>query len=348
MSSEDNRTTAETAGAAIGARVLAGDLHAAARLIRDLEDEEPNAANALAVLLPNAGNAFVIGITGPPGAGKSTLVDGLIGAYRDRPERVGVLAVDPSSPLSGGALLGDRVRMQRHATDPGVFIRSFATRGATGGLARVVYDAVTVLDAGGFPVIIIETVGVGQDEVDVAAAADVTVVVSVPGLGDGVQAIKAGLLELADILVVNKADRPETDETVGHLEAMLAMRQVGNQSVPILRTVASRREGVAELIDVLEVHRRAPQALEMRRARRIGRIEATLRASVSQRLFAIADQKLGGAPAWRGLARAAAEGDRRLQTIVNEVVARVSPTTVNDEKTEEVWPEGDDDGTIRR
>ena len=195
------------------------------------------------MLLPAADKAFVIGVTGPPGAGKSTLIDVLIAAYRERGGRVGVLAVDPSSPISGGALLGDRIRMQRHATDSGVFIRSFATRGAMGGLSRSVYDAVVVLDSMGFHTIFVETVGVGQDEVDVAAAADLTIVVTVPGLGDGVQAIKAGVLEVADVLVVNKADLPGVDNVVRDLQAMVEIRQSGRQDVAIVKTVAAEGKG---------------------------------------------------------------------------------------------------------
>ena len=200
-------------------RVLAGDLRAAASLMRALDDELPGAREALRGIYPHGGRAFVVGITGSPGVGKSTLVSALVAAYRARGERVAVVAVDPSSPFSGGALLGDRVRMNRHATDDGVFIRSLATRGHQGGLSRATSASVAVLDAAGFPVIFVETVGAGQAELDVADAADAVVVVTAPGLGDEVQALKAGLLEIADLLVVNKGDRDGADRTLRDLAA---------------------------------------------------------------------------------------------------------------------------------
>jgi len=203
-------------------------------------------------------------VTGPPGAGKSSLVDGLISLRRSAGERVAVVAVDPSSPFSGGAVLGDRVRMQAHATDSGVFIRSMATRGQSGGLARATVGAVRVLDGAGWPLVLVETVGAGQVEVDVASAADATVVVVTPGAGDGVQAAKAGLLEVADVLAVNKADQPGADQVVRDLEAM-------QDRAPVVRTVATAGEGVAELWDAI-----------VREARRhgVGRRAAQLRAEV--------------------------------------------------------------------
>src|SRR5579862_4652779 len=234
------------------------DPRAAARLMRDLDDGMPGARAALAALYGQTGRAFVVGITGAPGVGKSTLVDALIAPYRATGARVGVVAVDPSSPFTGGALLGDRVRMQRHATDEGVFIRSLATRGQLGGLSRSTTAAVAVLDAAGFGLILVETVGVGQAEIDVAGAVDAVVVVTAPGLGDGVQALKAGLLEIADVLVVNKGDRDGADLALKDLTTMLqistrpAWPGEGARPAPALvRTVAATGQGTAELVAAL-------------------------------------------------------------------------------------------------
>jgi LAO/AO transport system kinase len=270
--------------AALAPRVLAGDLQAAARLMRALDDGLPGAVEALRAIYPRTGGAFVLGITGTPGAGKSTIVDALVALLRQAGKRVGVVAVDPSSPFSGGAILGDRIRMQRHALDPGVFIRSLATRGHLGGLSRSTGDAIAVLAAAGFEVVIVETVGVGQDEVDVVRVADTTVVVSVPGMGDDVQAIKHGILEIADVLVVNKADREGADRTARDLRNMLGLRTSGPQDLDIVLTVATRGDGIAELWQAIERHQERQQAgggfVERRRAQ----AEAQLRAIVAERL----------------------------------------------------------------
>ena len=242
------------------AKILAGDVRAAARLMRDLDDRVPAAGQVLREIFPHTGRAYVIGVTGNPGAGKSTVVDGMIERYRAQGQRVGVVAVDPTSPFTGGAILGDRIRMQRHATDEGVFIRSLATRGHLGGLSRSTADVIAVLDAMGFDVVIVETVGVGQDEVDVVGSAHTAVVVTVPGLGDDIQAIKAGILEIADVLVVNKADREGADRAVSDLTHMLELRGGAGASRAvepgeIVKTVAGSGQGGDEL---LAAHGRPP------------------------------------------------------------------------------------------
>jgi LAO/AO transport system kinase len=238
-------------------RILQGDIRAAARLMRDIDDGFKSAVEELKILYPHTGNAFILGITGPPGAGKSTLVDQLTALYRSRDKRVGIVAVDPSSPFTGGAILGDRIRMNRHAEDDGVFIRSLATRGHLGGVSRSTGDVVNVLDAMGMDVIIIETVGVGQDEIDIVRMAHTTVVVMVPGLGDDIQAIKAGILEIGDVFVVNKADRDGADRTARELTVMLEMNPDKDRSwqPKVLQTEASRNRGVEELVGEIEEHR---------------------------------------------------------------------------------------------
>jgi LAO/AO transport system kinase len=275
-------------------RVKAGDARAGARLMRDLDDGVPQAVETLKRLFPSTGRAFVLGVTGNPGAGKSTVVDALIERYRARGSRVGVVAVDPTSPFSGGAILGDRIRMQRHATDDGVFIRSLATRGHLGGLSRSTADVALVLDAMGYDVVIIETVGVGQDEVDVVSQADTTVVVTVPGLGDDIQAIKAGILEIADVLCVNKADREGADRSVRHLIAMLELR--GHDAVPIeiVKTTASTGQGIDDLLRAIDRHRERP-AVD-RRGRGGRRAEALLVEVLHDRLRRAAAAALAARP----------------------------------------------------
>ena len=237
-------------------RVVKGDGRAAARLMRLIDDAQPQAEEALRELWPSTGRAQIVGITGNPGAGKSTLVDRLIAHLRAMGKTVGVVAVDPTSPFTGGAILGDRIRMQDHALDTGVFIRSLATRGQLGGLSRATSDCVRVLDAMGKDVVLIETVGVGQDEVEVCRLAHSTVVVVVPGLGDDIQAIKAGILEVADLFAVNKADREGADRTVRDLRSMLELNHVMGKEidVPIVKCVAARGEGIAELWGAIDAH----------------------------------------------------------------------------------------------
>ena len=235
--------------------VVASDRRAIARALRLVDDAPAVGRKLAAALFRHRSGARLIGITGNPGVGKSTLVDALVSALRATDKRVAVLAVDPSSPFSGGAILGDRIRMSRHAVDDAVYIRSLATRGAVGGLSRAAFDSTRVLDAAGFDFILLETVGVGQDEVDVARLAQSTVVVLVPGLGDDVQAIKAGLLEIADIFVVNKADRDGAAELETSLRQMLTLSDPPDGwCPPILRSIATRGEGIAEIVNALGTH----------------------------------------------------------------------------------------------
>ena len=245
----------------VAERVKSGDVRAVARLIRDIDDGMPGVREILKDLYPSTGKAYIIGITGAPGVGKSTLVDQMISHLRKREKTVGVLAVDPTSPFSGGAILGDRIRMQRHSMDQGVFIRSMATRGHFGGLTQSSRSAIDVLDAMGKDYVIVETVGVGQDEVDVVKSAHTTVVVVVPGMGDDIQAIKAGILEVADIFVVNKADREGTDKTISDLRLMVDMGHKkyeggGIWKPSILKAQAVFDKGVAEFLEEIDRHRR--------------------------------------------------------------------------------------------
>lgn len=251
-----------------------GRPRAVARLISLVEGASPQLREVMAALAPLSGGAYVVGLTGSPGVGKSTSTSALVTAYRKRGKRVGVLAVDPSSPFSGGALLGDRVRMSEHASDPGVYIRSMATRGHLGGLAWSAPQAIRVLDAAGCEVILVETVGVGQSEVEIAAQADTCVVLLAPGMGDGIQAAKAGILEIGDVYVVNKADRDGADSTARELNHMLGLgesRGPGDWRPPIIKTVAARSEGIDEVVEALEKHRAWMEehgVLDARRRRR--------------------------------------------------------------------------------
>jgi LAO/AO transport system kinase len=241
-------------------KILAGDVRTVARMIRDIDDGIPEVRETLKALYPHTGRAYVVGITGAPGVGKSTLVDQMLVHLRKQGRTVGVLAVDPTSPFSGGAILGDRVRMQRHSLDEGVFIRSLATRGYFGGLTQSTRSAIDVLDAMGKDIILVETVGVGQDEVDVVKAAQTTVIVTVPGMGDDIQAIKAGILEVGDIFVINKADRDGVEKTLADLRLMIDMDQKKYEDrrwkPPILKVEALFDKGVQELLEGIEDHRR--------------------------------------------------------------------------------------------
>jgi len=257
----------------IGARVGAGEARAVARLISWVEDGAPGLPEVLSAL-PAGSSAYVIGLTGSPGVGKSTVTSALVGAYRARGKRVGVLAIDPSSPFTGGALLGDRIRMQEHATDPQVFIRSMASRGHLGGMAAATPQAVRVLEAAGFDVVLIETVGVGQSEIDIAATADATVVLLAPGMGDGVQAAKAGILEVADIVCVNKADREGAEATARDVRQMLRLGGSVDGWAPLVVTATAARGEVADLVSALDERRAWLEEGDRHRQRRRARAAA--------------------------------------------------------------------------
>lgn len=305
------------------AQAREGRPRAVARLISLVEGASPQLREVMAALAPLAGHAYVVGLTGSPGVGKSTSTSALVSAYRRAGKRVGVLAVDPSSPFSGGALLGDRVRMSEHASDPGVYIRSMATRGHLGGLAWSAPQAIRVLDAAGCDVILVETVGVGQSEVEIASQADTSVVLLAPGMGDGIQAAKAGILEIGDVYVVNKADRDGADATARELNHMLGLgesRAAGDWRPPIVKTVAARGEGIDEVVEALEKHRAWMEergVLAERRAARAAREVETI--AVTALRERIADL----------------HGDARLSALAERIVAgELSPYAAADELVE--------------
>lgn len=301
----------------------AGSARAVARLISLVEDASPRLREVMAALAPHTGSAWVLGITGSPGVGKSTTTSALVTALRARDLRVGVLAVDPSSPFSGGALLGDRVRMGEHVLDPEVYIRSMASRGHLGGLSWATPQALRVLDVAGCDVVVVETVGVGQSEVEVAGAADTTLVLLAPGMGDGVQAAKAGILEVGDVFAVNKADRDGADATVRDLRGMVSLserRGAGDWRAPVLKLVAARGEGIDELLEALDKHRAWAETngeLGRRRCARVAaEIEAITLATLRGRI---------------GDLRSARNGGLSLDDLATEVLAgRTDPYTASD------------------
>ncbi|RLF92038.1 methylmalonyl Co-A mutase-associated GTPase MeaB [Thermococci archaeon] len=307
-------------------RLKKGDRKAVARLITLVENEEGKAREIVKRIYPLTGNAYIVGITGPPGAGKSSLLDKLIREARREGLIVGVIAVDPTSPFTGGALLGDRIRMQRHATDPGVFIRSMATRGSLGGLAKATNDAIKVLDAYGCDIIFVETVGVGQVEVDIVKTADTVVLVTVPGLGDDVQAIKAGLMEIADILVINKADREGADATYFELSLTLDFEAEKWERLgwrpPIIETIATTGKGVKELWEKIKEHKKYLESS--------GRLEEKRRFRIEEEIKTIASGIIASK-----VEASIKEGE--LEDLIRDVLAkRIDPYTAADRIIKEV------------
>ena len=307
-------------------RALAGDPRSVGRLITLVEDGAPQLRALMAALAPLSGGAHIVGLTGSPGVGKSTTTSALVAQFRAAGRRVGVLAVDPSSPFSGGALLGDRIRMQEHATDPEVFIRSMASRGHLGGLAATTPQAVRVLDAAGCDPVLVETVGVGQSEVEVASEADTTIVLLAPGMGDGIQAAKAGILEVGDIFVVNKADRDGADATARELRHMISLGpsgQAGAWKPPVLKVIATRGQGLAELVAAIDGHREclgsSGAGAVRRRARARSEIQGIALAALQARFAGI-----GGDGALDGLADDVAAGRTDAFTAADRIVAEVA------------------------
>ena len=306
----------------LSARVLEGDPRAIARAISLIEDEGAAGAELVRRIFSHTGKAYLVGVTGPPGAGKSTLVDRMTSELRGGGRTVGVVAVDPTSPFSGGAILGDRVRMQAHAGDPGVFIRSMATRGHLGGLARATSEVALVLDAAGKDIVLIETVGVGQDEIDIVRTADVSLVTIVPGSGDEVQALKAGIMEIADIFVVNKADREGADRTVASIEALLSLQSfaAGEWRPPIIKTEATTGKGVPELLDAVERFRAHTAATQG--SRRRARAEWRMRELLAQRFVEHVERRVLSAGEFGAMLDRIAAREADPYTIADEIFGR--------------------------
>ncbi len=311
-------------------RIRSGEVRALARAISTIEDNRPESRDLLKALFPHTGNARVIGLTGAPGAGKSTLVDQLAREYRRQERTAGIIAVDPTSPYTGGAILGDRIRMQAHHADPGIYIRSMATRGHLGGLARATVDAATVLDAAGKDVVLIETVGVGQDEIDIVRLADITVVILVPGMGDDVQTIKAGIMEIADIFVINKSDREGADRVEREVRSMQSLAARSDKwTPPIIKTVATTAQGIPELAAAIANYERYLKQNNLLLTKKItnwhDRLIEMLRDSLLERLLA---ERLPEAEIAR-LAADVAEHRRDPYSLVDEIVGNFTGRVVS-------------------
>jgi len=305
-------------------KILEGDTRAAARLMTMIENGASDARAALKALYAHTGSAYIVGVTGPPGSGKSTLTDRLIEELRKRGKTVGIVAIDPTSPFTGGAILGDRIRMQRHSLDADVFIRSMATRGHLGGLARATNDVVDVMDAAGKEVILIETVGVGQDEVEVVGTAHTCVVVSVPGLGDEVQVIKAGVLEIADLFVVNKADREGANRTATELEMMLHMApDTGGWLPKVYKTVATKGEGVPEVLDAIFLHKSFLDERGLRKKKARERSERAFMALLEETLTARTLQRIQRNGSIREMLDRIADRQLDPYTAVDEIIGEI-------------------------